>query len=155
MGMKNDTSFLISDILSVYEHQSSFNPNMPLRMLQYVGDLYAGYLSENKINKYGSTLIKLPIPKLVVFYNGRKDIDDEVILRLSDSFEEQLKHLSDIEISVKMLNINYGRNEELMKSCKPLSEYAWFINEINARLKLEHNIKKSVNMAIEAMPDDF
>ena len=51
LGMKNDTSFLISDIMSVYEHQSTYNPNIPLRMLQYVGDLYAGYVARNGFNK--------------------------------------------------------------------------------------------------------
>ena len=36
MGMKNDLSFLIDDRLSLYEHQSTVNPNMPLRL----SDLY-------------------------------------------------------------------------------------------------------------------
>ncbi|WP_051545163.1 hypothetical protein [Butyrivibrio sp. MC2021] len=60
MGMKNDTSFLVFDIMSVYEHQSSLNLNMPLRMLQYVGDLYSGYIAKNKLNKYGTGRIMLP-----------------------------------------------------------------------------------------------
>ena len=70
MGMKNDTSFLISDVLSVYEHQSTYDRNMPLRLLEYVSDIYTGYITKNKINKYRRTLIMLPVPRLVVFYNG-------------------------------------------------------------------------------------
>ena len=130
MGMKNDTSFLMADIMSVYEHQSTFNPNMPLRLLRYVGDLYSGYIAENKLNKYGKTLIKLPTPKLVVFYNGEGEAEDEIIIKLSDAFEERVRDKADIEVKVRMINVNYGRNRKLLGNCKPLAEYSWFINEI-------------------------
>lgn len=155
LGMKNDTSFLISDIMSVYEHQSSFNPNMPLRMLGYTDELYSGYVTKYKLNKYGTTLLKLPVPKLVVFYNGETDTEDEVILELTDSFPEELRKESDIEIRVRMLNINYGRNKNLLGACKPLSEYAWFIREIRQDRKRGHSAEESVNEALSAMPDDF
>lgn len=154
MGMRNDTSFMISDILSVYEHQSTYNPNMPLRLLGYVDELYSGYISRNKLNKYGSKLIHLPVPKLVVFYNGRAEKDDEVILRLTDSFDERHRADADIEVRVRMLNINHGRNKELMDKCKPLAEYAWFIGEIRNHLK-SHDMFTSVKMAIDAMPGNF
>ena len=154
LEMKNDTSFLISDIMSVYEHQSSFNPNMPLRLLGYADELYSGYISRNKLNKYGEKLIKLPIPKLVVFYNGLTDKPDEVILRLSDSFDEEHKDEADIEVTVRMLNINHGRNKGLMERCRPLSEYSWFIEEIRNNQE-KHDIITSVNMAVKAMPDSF
>ena len=41
LGMKNDVSFLLHDTLSLYEHQSTDNPNMPLRNLLYVSDIYS------------------------------------------------------------------------------------------------------------------
>ena len=92
-GMHNDVSFLIdtADLyteMNLYEEQSSFCPNMPLRKLQYTGDLYEKYLLENKRNKYVRTLIILPVPKLVTFYIGTDEQPDEQILRLSDSFPE-------------------------------------------------------------------
>ena len=37
LSMHNDVSFLISDEVNLYEQQSTFNPNMPLRQLQYAG----------------------------------------------------------------------------------------------------------------------
>ena len=154
LGMNNDTSFLISDIMNIYEHQASYNPNMPLRMMEYAGKLYSGYLSKHKLNKYGSTLLSLPVPKLVVFYNGERDIEDETILRLTDSFPEDVRGESDIEVRVRMLNINYGRNKELLDACKPLSEYAWFIQEIRRNRK-SNEIEKAVDMAIDAMPGDY
>lgn len=157
MGMRNDTSFLISDMMSVYEHQSTYNPNMPLRMLGYVDDLYSGYVTSHHYNKYGSSLIKLPIPKLVVFYNGGKDTEDETELMLGDSFDETRRKEADVEVRVRMLNINLGHNEELMHACKPLAEYAWFINEIRTvkKTNLETNMTDAVNAALEAMPADF
>jgi hypothetical protein len=157
IGMRNDTSFLVSDVMSVYEHQSSYNPNMPLRMMQYVGNLYSKYLARNKLNKYGSSLIKLPTPKLVVFYNGRTDVDDEVILKLTDSFDENSRALSDIEVKVRMLNINYGRNADLLRACKPLEEYSWFINRINEILfdQDPRDIVIATKTAIDEIPMDF
>ncbi|WP_026517125.1 Rpn family recombination-promoting nuclease/putative transposase [Butyrivibrio sp. MC2021] len=154
MGMKNDTSFLVSDIMSVYEHQSSLNLNMPLRMLQYVGDLYSGYIAKNKLNKYGTGRIMLPIPKLVTFYNGEQDAEDEMVLKLSDSFAPEHKYKADIEVKVRMINVNYSSNKELMKSCKPLAEYSWFVDTIR-RNKTEHGLDVSVAKALDQMPSDF
>ena len=157
LGMINDTSFLISDILSVYEHQSSFNPNMPLRMLEYVCELYTGYVKSNKNNKYGSKLIRLPLPKLVVFYNGKKRTKDEVILKLSDSFPKDTDKEADIEVKVRMININHGRSEAIMRACKPLDEYSWFIKEIELNLlkQTSRDLHKAVEEAINSLPSSF
>ncbi len=154
LGMRNDTSFLIADVMSVYEHQSSYNPNMPLRMLGYVDRLYSGYLTLHRLNKYGSTLVKLPIPKLVVFYNGSSDVNDEILLKLSDSFAEDRKADADIDVRVRMLNINFGRNNELMNKCKPLEEYASFIKEIRNNNK-QRELSVAVRNVIKSMPDDY
>ena len=154
LRMKNDTSFIISDIMSVYEHQSTYNPNMPLRLLQYVGDLYAGYIAKHKLNKFGKKLITLPVPKLVVFYNGEKDTADESILKLSDSFPKGSRDKSDIEVSVRMVNINYGRNKGLMNYCKPLEEYSWFVEKVRSNQK-NHDLTTSVKLALDSMPKDY
>ena len=98
LGMHNDVSFLIAEDMALYEQQSTYNPNMPLRMLQYAGNLYEKYVKENKLNKYGSELLSLPVPKLVVFYNGTTDQPDEKILRLSESFPDGAN--ADIEVKV-------------------------------------------------------
>lgn len=73
LGMHNDVSFLIFGDMNLYEQQSTFNPNMPLRFLQYVGNLYEKYVKQRKVNKYGSKLLSLPVPRLIVFYNGKMD----------------------------------------------------------------------------------
>ena len=86
LGMHNDISFLIVGELNLFEQQSSFNPNMPLRMLQYTAKLYSKHVKQNHLNFYGSRLLELPVPKLVVFYNGSTDKPDEMTLNLRDSF---------------------------------------------------------------------
>ena len=116
--MHNDVSFLISDEMNLYEQQSTYNPNMPLRMMQYAGNLFERYIKQRNMNKYGSRSLELPVPKLVVFYNGTGCQKDEMVLRLSDSFPEGAE--SDIEVRVRMLNVNYGKNQKLMQACSPL-----------------------------------
>ena len=154
VSMKNDTSFLFAGCMNLFEHQSSYNPNMPLRLMQYIAQLYERYVVENNLDKYGSTLIELPVPKLVVFYNGEDQIDDEVTLKLSDSFDEKIRDKADIEVKVMMLNINAGHNNELMAACKPLSEYSWFVETIR-RHNTTQSLEDSVTIAIQGMPDSF
>ncbi len=154
VSMRNDTSFIIADTMNLYEHQSTYNPNMPLRMLRYVSNLYSKYVSENSLDVFGETQLKLPVPKLVVFYNGEKNVEDEKFLYLRDSFEEDLKDKSDIEVKVRMLNINYGNNSCIISVCKPLREYAWFISKIRD-YKKTYGIEKAVNLAIYEMPGTF
>lgn len=155
LGMHNDVSFLIMEELVLYEQQSSFNPNMPLRMLQYAGNLYEKYVKKHKYNKFSSTLIMLPVPKLVVFYNGSSEKPDEMTLKLSESFPEGSD--PDIEIKVRMLNVNYGRNRKLLESCRPLKEYSWLVEEIkrNVIIKDEEGFSSAIDKAITAMPDDY
>jgi len=157
LGMHNDVSFLISpeirllnEEMDLFEQQSSYNPNMPLRLLQYAGNLYEKYVIENKLNKYGSKLIRLPVPKLVVFYNGKKDQLDETILKLSDSFPKGAD--SDIEVKVRMINVNYGRSTKILDACKPLKEYAWIVDQIREN---EGEIENVIDKSISDMPDDF
>ena len=71
MGMKNDVSFLIGDTMSFYEQQSSYNPNMPMRYLIYIGMVYSKYIENTEeYNIYSNTLQKAPTPKCICFYNG-------------------------------------------------------------------------------------
>ena len=77
MGMKNDLSILASETVSfyesieLYEQQSSYSPNMSIREFIYAGKLYDKYIHIGKLNRYGRPLMPLPIPKLIVFYNGK------------------------------------------------------------------------------------
>ena len=98
MGMKNDVSFIVSElinlfkVLNIYEQQSSFNPNVPVREFMYLGKMFDKYIYMSKLNRYGSKLIPLPIPKLVVLYNGERNQPEEMILRLEDAFKEEIRN---------------------------------------------------------------
>lgn len=165
LGMHNDVSFLIAGEINLYEQQSSYNPNMPLRLLQYLGNLFEKYITKRGFNKYGSTLISLPVPKLIVFYNGEKDQPDETVLRLSDAFSEGAKAdvEPDVEVVVRMINVNQGRNPKLMERCQPLREYAWLMQRIRENIKANQDngvdkeliVIKAVDQAIEEMPKDY
>ncbi len=121
-------------------------------MLQYAGNLYERYIAEHKLNKYGSRRLVLPAPKLVVFYNGTLDREDETLLRLSDSFPPGKN--GDIEVTVRMININYGRSKATLKACEPLKEYAWLVEEIRKNMK-NMEIEDAVDQAISMIPTDY
>ena len=72
LSMKNDVSFLVSGTMNLYEHQSTFNPNMPLRGVFYFSRLYEGYVADNNLMIYHEKRVRLPKPKYIVFYNGTK-----------------------------------------------------------------------------------
>lgn len=124
---KNDVSFVFGFELMLYEHQSTVNPNMPLRDLIYVTNILQGLTTEE--NLYGSELIRLPSPKFVVFYNGTNFQPTQQILRLSDAFLQK-QELPELELSVTIYNINWGYNQELMAACRLLAEYAQYVNQV-------------------------
>ncbi|MBQ7956146.1 MAG: hypothetical protein IJ282_10415, partial [Lachnospiraceae bacterium] len=148
MSMRNDVAFVIAGMLNLYEHQSTFNPNMPLRFLWYVGQEFQMLIQERKENQYGSKLIMLPAPKCVVFYNGDKNMPDRQVLRLTDAFGRNAKE-SCLELTVQMLNINFKHNEELMLKCKKLGEYAYLMNEIKSNLQIECTLEQAIEKAID------
>lgn len=148
MSMKNDLAFVIAGVLNLYEHQSSFNPNMPVRFFIYLGQEFQMMIGMQKADIYGRKLIKLPTPRCVVFYNGDTDEPEERILRLSDAYE-QPEETPQVELTVRMININFGHNRELMEKCRKLWEYAYFVDQINQRLKAGVGMKLAVNQAVD------
>ena len=154
MTTKNDVSFLMESTMNLYEHQSTYNPNMPLRGLLYFGQLYHKYIKTRGLNIYSSKLQKIPVPHYVIFYNGTQEEPDEKILLLSDAFqkEDEKKYVHGcLECEVRMLNINYGHNKELMEKCKTLEEYAIFV----ARLReYAREYPKRLDIAITKAMDD-
>lgn len=145
--------YLLSGTMNLYEQQSSLNPNMPLRFLFYSSMVYAAYVNEQRLCLYDSNLEKIPAPRCICFYNGGKETRDREELRLSDAFMNNSR--GDIEIIVTLININYGRNKELLEDCKPLGEYSWFVEKTRTNRKNGMTIKDAVDAALDEMPDDF
>ena len=149
--MKNDVSFLLDSQLSLYEHQSSYNPNMPLRGMMYFSHLYLQILSKQKRDIYSNTLVKIPTPRYIVFYNGDEKEEDYIELKLSDAFEKEDK-TGRFEWTASMLNINFGKNQELLGKCKALYEYASYIEKVKKykkKMSLREAVDRAVNEAIE------
>ena len=149
MHLKNDMSFILDDWQNLFEQQSTFNPNQPLRGFFYFADLYKVKYFGKKI--YSTRLLKIPTPQYIVFYNGTTSMPDRKELRLSDAFQQPTVQ-PDIEVVAHMLNINYGHNKELMERCQKLKEYAQFIDIIRHYLK--ENKQWSNEQAISKAIDD-
>ena len=149
-GIENDKSFIIDDILNIYEHQSTINPNMPVRGLMYLSELYRQYIYENKLDIYGEKQILLPKPIYLVFYNGERKQPERQIISLRSAFPENISIKKEfLEFKAVMLNINYGYNKELMERCKPLKEYAIFVDIIRKYLKIEKETAIAAKKAVE------
>ena len=127
MAMKNDVSFLLDARMTLYEHQSTWNPNMPLRDLLYIARLMEK--SVNKKSLYQSEMIKIPAPHFVVFYNGKEKKPEDTTIKLSDAFWQKEEE-PELELKVRYLNINQGCNPELMERCRTLREYSEFVARI-------------------------
>lgn len=124
--MKNDLAFVMTGVLNIYEHQSTYNPNLPVRFLIYLAQEYQMVIQKAQQSLYGMMQITLPTPQCIVFYNGKKDMPEEEILRLSDAFENRTVR-PDIELTVRVININSGHNCALMEQCRTLAEYSEFV----------------------------
>ena len=143
MSMKNDLAFILDCKLTLYEHQSTPNPNMPLRDLFYVSKEYEKLI--NRETLYSNYRIRIPAPHFVVFYNGVKVQPEKQLLKLSDLYQVAEKEPK-LELQVLMLNINDGNNEELKESCQVLKEYMQYVNRVR---KYVYQEKMNLNDAVE------
>ena len=128
----NDLSFIFHSTMSLYEHQSTLNWNMPLRMLFYVCQLLRKRINGKEL--YRERKILIPTPVFVVFYNGRKDMPDKLVMKLSEQMMVQVDEPG-LELTVTAYNINAGHNRELMEKCRPLYEYAFFIASVRQNIE--------------------
>lgn len=145
MSVKNDVSFLFCSELNLFEHQGSFSPNVPLRDLSYIARQLERYTKDAAI--YSGSQVKIPTPRFVVFYNGTTQQPDKRILRLSDAYEKKTPD-PDLELKVLMLNINYGKNRELMERCETLKGYSIFVERIRKYARTE-SIDTAVDRTVE------
>ena len=151
--MKNDVAIILDSYLSLWEQQSSCNPNMPLRGLMYFGKLYSKYVETKGLNIYGTKLVKIPTPRYIVFYNGTENIMPVLHLKLSDSFIAPDKS-GDFEWTATMYNLNRGNNGNLLKRCKPLRDYMTLIERIRDGLELFHDVESAVDNAVSSCIKD-
>ena len=146
MKYKNDASFLLTMNLYMFEQQSSKNPNMPLRFLHYLSDVYRNMYSNDMLHR--RSMIKLPVPHFVTFYNGlEKWIETDEVIKLSDMFELPVDK-PEIEIEVRVININ--GDADILKKCKTLHDYMTFVNKVRHKTDIDKlDIRTAVIKAID------
>lgn len=151
LSMKNDMAYVLHDELFLYEQQSTKNANMPLRCLFYASDTYSVLVKDKNI--YGTKMLPLPSPTFVVFYNGKQKMDEEGELRLSDAFVKK-QEIPNLEVIVKVKNINMGNSRELFEKCRPMRDYMIFVDKVR-RYSQEQPLEDAVERTIrECMEED-
>ena len=146
LGIKNDVSFIIHNSMNLYEHQSTINPNMPLRGLLYFSSLYKKLVGDS-FDIYGKKLVRLPTPQYIVFYNGKDELPDRMVLRLSDAFMVK-DDQSGLECIAIVLNINPGHNERIVEKCSKLFQYIQFNGKIREYQEQGFSMEDAVDMAV-------
>lgn len=147
LGMRNDVSCLIARVLPLYEHQSTWNPNMPLRGLMYFSKVLAKYIEENGLDMYRSTPVSLPAPQYVILYNGEEDHGERTTLRLSDLYQD--RRIGAVEVVATVIDINYEENKQILLSCRVLSEYAQLVEKVRTFQKSGHDLTGAIDAAVE------
>ncbi len=149
MTMENDLSFIIDMHLALYEQQSTVNPNLPLRFLMYITDIYSAYTKD--MNLYSSKKVEIPLPSFVIFYNGVKAQPDRAEFLLSELFHPTTDQPA-LELKAVMLNINKGHNQELMNACHTLRDYSEYVARIrtySGKLPLADAVEKAITECIQ------
>ena len=149
MNFANDVSYLVDNkIIVLAEHQSTINPNMPIRCLEYVARLYEQFYKSKE--KYSRKQLAIPTPEFYVFYNGKQPYTTNSVLKLSDSFTQTHDEYA-LELSVKVVNINYDKASEILKLCKPLKQYSLFVDAVrrNIAVDKEHGFEKAIKECIQ------
>ena len=151
MSMKNDLSCVLDNQVNLFEHQSTPNPNMPLRDLFYTARLYEKMIRASNNNVYSQKMIRLPQPKFIIFYNGEVVQPEKKLLYLSDLYAKTTGN-PDLELKVIQLNINPGYNEDLKKNCESLRGYMIYVDKVrnyNKFMPLEQAVEQAVRECIQ------
>jgi hypothetical protein len=152
LTIRNDAAFVVDANLSVYEHQSTVCPNMPLRSLIYVTEILKTMTRGDNI--FSKRLLKIPTPKFAVFYNGTQEEPEQYEMKLSDAYEHPTDK-PELELICRVYNINKGKNRELLEKCPILKEYMVFVEYVRQYNKetgyedLEKAINEAINRCVE------
>lgn len=135
----------------MFEQQSSKNPNMPLRFLHYVSDVFRELFSNSMLHR--RSMIKIPVPHFVTFYNGlEKWIEDEDEIRLSDMYEIPTDN-PELELKVRVININ--KDVHILNKCKTLRDYMTFVNKVRFKMGVEgDDVRIAVTEAMDECIDE-
>ena len=156
MNKKNDLAFVIDSTLNLYEHQSTDSPNLPMRNLFYISRELEKLTSKQSL--YSPKPVMVPNPRFIVFYNGTDTSWERKVEKLSDAYEQKTDQ-PELELRVTMLNINFGKNSDIMNKCQPLFEYMQYVEKVRKYTTVMHisqAVERAVNESIkEGILADF
>ena len=148
LSIRNDASYIIDMNFCLYEHQSTYNRNMPLRSMIYFVNALDDWLKENGHDLFGRKRIMIPTPHFVVFYNGVEKRPEYEEMRLSQSFYHQMEE-PEIELVCKAYNINSQNNQELKRKSTVLAGYTYFVEKVRENQKKNMSLAEAIDAAIE------
>ena len=148
LSVRNDAAFILDMNLSVYEHESTVCPNMPLRALIYATNILEQWVKKQNI--YGRKLVKIPTPRFAVFYNGVEEQPEQYQLKLSDAYANRMEE-PELELTCTVYNINSGKNRKLLSECPVLEQYMVFVRYVREGLEMypEKDLAKAIDGAID------
>ena len=153
MGMKNDISFILDGRLVLIEHQSTLTGNMPLRMSMYLNRVFEKITRTDSEMQYGSGSGDMPIPLLIILYNGKEDFPKEKTLYLESVFKKKEGVKIPVDMEIKVININKGCNPEIESRGKTLTAYITCIDKIREYEKI-YPLDEAVKLAVKYCIDN-
>ena len=148
LSIRNDASFLIDMNMSFYEHQSTYNPNMPLRSAIYYVNTLEDWLRKKNLDLFSRKRIQVPTPHFVVFYNGTEKRPEYEEMKLSEAFCHKTDEPG-IEVRCRVYNINPDNNRPLKERSAVLEGYTYFVEKVRTYQKEDMGLEKAVDRAIE------
>ena len=147
LSVRNDAAFIIDMNISFYEHQSTYNPNIPLRGMIYYANTMERWIKEQGKDLFSRRRIAIPTPHFVVFYNGTEKRPEYEEMKLSDAFCHPADHPG-IEVLCRVYNINPSQNEKLKARCRVLEGYTYFVEKVREYHGREETRERAVELAI-------
>ena len=154
-GLVNDLAFTVDDVLVLLaEQESSINPNMPIRFLSYIAEVFGTIV--DKSSRFGYKHVKIARPEFIVMYNGTDPFPERATYKLSDAFKDaghllgELKTEIPLELTVNAYNINEGFNKDLTSRSPLLHGYVVFNAKIRDNIENGMSLEESMGKAIEA-----
>lgn len=147
LSVRNDAAFIVDMDMNIYEHQSSYNPNMPLRSILYFAEIIKSILKDRDL--FSRHQIMIPAPQFIVFYNGIENRPEYEEQRLSDAYCNETK--PSLELICKIYNINDGYSKDILSKCSVLKEYMTFVNIVrkNVVSGIENPIDEAILFCID------
>ena len=144
------------NLLSLYNalHGTDYGSRSMIRKIRVGNVLYKNFKNDISFEvvdqraRYRDALVKIPTPEFYTFYNGVKEYPLERELFLSDAFLDPTDK-NPLELTVKVININFQKAHDILDKCEVLKEYSQFVDTVRKYAKEEDSIRKAIYECME------